>query len=393
MPRVRQLGRHLGRARARGRGRVRGVDARGRLRARRTSVCARTRRRREVRREREPLPPTVRRGRRELRLSNLDKPFWPDEGITKGDLIAYYRDVAEVLVPHLRGRPFTMKRYPGRLAGQELLPEERAVAHAGLDRARSVPRLDARGRASHHRLRGRQRRARAAVDGEHGLHRPAHVGVASRSPGAAGLGHVRPRSVRGLELRGGRRGRAARQADPRPARARELSEDVRVARDPRARADRASPLVRGGEGVRRDRRGRARSCASRARDDGVGEAEASRRARRREPERAREDERERVLGAPACGCAGVDAAAVGRGRVGARSCGLHDGDRARPGRARRRPLRRRARRQAVAEGRAEVACASCRRRASADGRASRARRCRGGRRARRSSRRRREASA
>jgi bifunctional non-homologous end joining protein LigD len=66
----------------------------------------------DVRRERAPLPTLVKRGKRELRLSNLAKPFWPDEGITKGDLIAYYRDVAEVLVPHLRGRPFTMKRYP-----------------------------------------------------------------------------------------------------------------------------------------------------------------------------------------------------------------------------------------------------------------------------------------
>jgi bifunctional non-homologous end joining protein LigD len=66
----------------------------------------------EVRRERAPLPLVLKRGRRELRLSNLDKPFWPDEGITKGDLIAYYRDIAEVLVPHLRARPFTMKRYP-----------------------------------------------------------------------------------------------------------------------------------------------------------------------------------------------------------------------------------------------------------------------------------------
>jgi bifunctional non-homologous end joining protein LigD len=65
----------------------------------------------EVRRE-EPVPEEIRRGKRTLKLSNLDKVFWPEEGITKGDLIAYYRGVAPVLVPHLRGRPFTMKRYP-----------------------------------------------------------------------------------------------------------------------------------------------------------------------------------------------------------------------------------------------------------------------------------------
>ena len=72
----------------------------------------------DVRREHAPLPSVVKRGKRELRLSNLDKPFWSDEGITKGDLIAYYRDVAEVLVPHLRGRPFTMKRYPDGWQGK-----------------------------------------------------------------------------------------------------------------------------------------------------------------------------------------------------------------------------------------------------------------------------------
>jgi bifunctional non-homologous end joining protein LigD len=47
-----------------------------------------------------------------VKLSNLDKVFWPDEGITKGDLIEYYRAIASVLVPHLRDRPFTLRRYP-----------------------------------------------------------------------------------------------------------------------------------------------------------------------------------------------------------------------------------------------------------------------------------------
>ena len=65
----------------------------------------------EVRRE-EPVATEIRRGKKVLRLSNLDKVFWPEEGITKGDLIAYYRNVAPALVPHLRDRPFTLKRYP-----------------------------------------------------------------------------------------------------------------------------------------------------------------------------------------------------------------------------------------------------------------------------------------
>jgi bifunctional non-homologous end joining protein LigD len=66
----------------------------------------------------------LRKGQRELRLSNLDKPFWPDEGITKGDLVSYYRDVADVLVPHLKGRPFTMKRYPDGWRGKHFFQKQ-----------------------------------------------------------------------------------------------------------------------------------------------------------------------------------------------------------------------------------------------------------------------------
>ena len=81
----------------------------------------------DVRRE-EPLRPEIRHGRRVLRLSNLDKVFWPVEGITKGDLLAYYREIAPVLVPHLRDRPFTMKRYPDGIEGKSFFQKD-APAH------------------------------------------------------------------------------------------------------------------------------------------------------------------------------------------------------------------------------------------------------------------------
>ena len=71
----------------------------------------------EVRRE-EPLTNEIKAGKRVLKLSNLDKPFWPDEGITKGDLLSYYRAVAPAVVPHLKDRPFTMKRYPDGAYGK-----------------------------------------------------------------------------------------------------------------------------------------------------------------------------------------------------------------------------------------------------------------------------------
>ena len=82
----------------------------------------------EVRRETpeaEPIADVIRKGKRTLRLSNLDKPFWPDEGITKGDLLAFYRDVAPVLLPHLRDRPFTMRRYPDGAFGKSFFQKDK----------------------------------------------------------------------------------------------------------------------------------------------------------------------------------------------------------------------------------------------------------------------------
>jgi bifunctional non-homologous end joining protein LigD len=80
----------------------------------------------EVHREEPVAPPPdeIRKGRRLLKLSNLDKPFWPDEGITKGDLLEYYRRVAPVLVPHLRDRPFTMRRYPDGAYGKAFFQKD-----------------------------------------------------------------------------------------------------------------------------------------------------------------------------------------------------------------------------------------------------------------------------
>jgi len=77
----------------------------------------------DVRRER---PAEATEGR--VKLSNLDKVFWPDDdpsgGITKGELVDYYREVAEVLVPHLRARPFTMRRYPDGAFGKAFFQKD-----------------------------------------------------------------------------------------------------------------------------------------------------------------------------------------------------------------------------------------------------------------------------
>ncbi|HEY7172243.1 MAG TPA: non-homologous end-joining DNA ligase [Vicinamibacterales bacterium] len=55
---------------------------------------------------------------REVRLTNLRKPFWPDLGITKGDLLQYYADVSGMLLPHIENRAMVMRRYPHGAAGE-----------------------------------------------------------------------------------------------------------------------------------------------------------------------------------------------------------------------------------------------------------------------------------
>jgi len=57
-------------------------------------------------------------GDRQVRLTNLDKPFWPALGITKRDLLQYYADVAHALLPHIADRAMVMKRYPDGADGE-----------------------------------------------------------------------------------------------------------------------------------------------------------------------------------------------------------------------------------------------------------------------------------
>jgi bifunctional non-homologous end joining protein LigD len=54
---------------------------------------------------------------RQLKLSNMDKVLYPEVGFTKGRVIDYYSRIAPVLLPHLRHRALTLKRYPNGVAG------------------------------------------------------------------------------------------------------------------------------------------------------------------------------------------------------------------------------------------------------------------------------------
>jgi bifunctional non-homologous end joining protein LigD len=68
----------------------------------------------------EPSPQPA----REVRFTNLDKIFWPDEGYTKGDLIDYYRSVSTWLLPYLRDRPVVLTRYPDGIGGKSFFQKD-----------------------------------------------------------------------------------------------------------------------------------------------------------------------------------------------------------------------------------------------------------------------------
>lgn len=71
-----------------------------------------------------PEPPAADRSEREIKFTNLDKVFWPDDGYTKRDLIEYYRAISPWLLPYLADRPLVLTRYPDGIAGKSFYQKD-----------------------------------------------------------------------------------------------------------------------------------------------------------------------------------------------------------------------------------------------------------------------------
>lgn len=76
----------------------------------------------------------------EVKFTNLDKVLFPETGFTKGELIRYYVDVAPFLLPHLRGRPVTVIRYPDGVEGEKFYEKNAPKFAPPWIRTREVPR-------------------------------------------------------------------------------------------------------------------------------------------------------------------------------------------------------------------------------------------------------------
>ncbi len=119
-----------------------------------------------------------------LQISNWDKVLFPATGFTKGDLIAYYARVAPAVLPHLRDRPLTLKRYPNGVESQYFY-EKQSPSH----RPEWVQTAEI-GKVNYTLA---QDRADARLAGQPGRCRAPHLAVARRHAGAADDARVRSR--------------------------------------------------------------------------------------------------------------------------------------------------------------------------------------------------------
>jgi bifunctional non-homologous end joining protein LigD len=85
---------------------------------------------------------TIQVGEHSIELSSQDKLMFPDDGITKGEMVEYYREVAALMVPHLADRPLTVHRFPGGIAQKGFLQKESGEHYpAWIERA-DLPKED-----------------------------------------------------------------------------------------------------------------------------------------------------------------------------------------------------------------------------------------------------------
>ncbi len=79
---------------------------------------------RKIRAAPEPLSPVPAPVNKHVAFTNLDKVFWPAEGYTKGDLIDYYRGIAEWMLPYLQDRPVVLTRFPDGIDGKSFFQRD-----------------------------------------------------------------------------------------------------------------------------------------------------------------------------------------------------------------------------------------------------------------------------
>lgn len=70
-------------------------------------------------------------GKRTLKITHMSKVFWPDEGITKGDVINYYKEMTPIILPYLKNRPESLLRFPNGIDGESFFQKD--ASHLNVD--------------------------------------------------------------------------------------------------------------------------------------------------------------------------------------------------------------------------------------------------------------------
>jgi bifunctional non-homologous end joining protein LigD len=84
---------------------------------------------------------------RELTLSNMTKVLYPADGFTKAEVLDYYQRISAVLLPHVAGRPMTLKRYPDGVDGQSFFAKHAPAGRPGWVRTEEIVSSSSRSRA------------------------------------------------------------------------------------------------------------------------------------------------------------------------------------------------------------------------------------------------------
>ncbi len=281
-----------------------------------------------------------------VKLSSAERVLFPDDGITKGDLFAYYGAVAPWIVPHLKDRPFTMKRWREGLPGGSFFQKQAPKGIPDWIPTREFQTWPREG--------GTRLVDFPLVNSKEALLWMVQMHCIDMNCWYSRVDKPERPDFVLFDL------------DP-PEEPDGFALAVRVAhliRGALERLELASYVkTSGADGIHvlvpiRRRSGYdetyefAELLARRLEaehegppDDAVAQEQADGRPRRPSPERARQDDRLGVLGAAEARCARLDAARVGGAERDDPSTRLHDGGRARAGRGARRPLRPRARRR------------------------------------------------
>ena len=180
-------------------------------------------------------------------FTNLDKVFWPEDGYTKGDLLAYYHAVAPFILPYLRDRPLSLNRHPNGIHGPSFFQK---------DMQKQPPPAFAQTARIASGTRGEdiaylvcQNEATLLHVGQPRLHRDQPVELAAAQPGQPRLPGDRPRPAGRAFRASGRGGPAGPQA-PGEGMCRVLLQDFRQARPAHRHSAGGSLRLRSGPPVR-----------------------------------------------------------------------------------------------------------------------------------------------